>query len=95
MVKDLRQRSGLANFAHAQRAAWSLTQGHTLFCQITPFLQRAQCPHCKRYISYGNSVRLSVRPSVRPSVTHAYCVKTTERSTVQFAPLDSKMCLVL
>ena len=23
--------------AHAQRAAWSLTQGHTLFCQITPF----------------------------------------------------------
>jgi len=24
-----------------------------------------------------------------------YCVKTTARSTVQFAPLDSKMCLVL
>ena len=23
--------------AHAQTAAWSLTQGHTLFCQITPF----------------------------------------------------------
>ena len=41
------------------------------------------------------SVRLSVRPSVCPSVTRRYCVKTTARSTVQFAPLDSKMCLVL
>jgi len=37
----------------------------------------------------------SVRLSVRPSVTRQYCVKTTARSTVQFAPLDSKMCLVL
>ena len=37
----------------------------------------------------------SVRLSVRPSVTRRYCVKTTARSTVQFAPLDSKMCLVL
>ena len=37
----------------------------------------------------------SVRPSVRQSVTRRYCVKTTARSTVQFAPLDSKMCLVL
>jgi len=41
------------------------------------------------------SVRLSVCPSVCPSVTRRYCVKTTARSTVQFAPLDSKMCLVL
>ena len=41
------------------------------------------------------SVRLSVRPSVCLSVTRRYCVKTTARSTVQFAPLDSKMCLVL
>jgi len=32
------------------------------------FLQRAQCSHCKRCISYGNSVRMSVRPSVCPSV---------------------------
>jgi len=39
MVIDLRQRSGLRrDFAHAQRAAWSLTEGHTLFCQITPFI---------------------------------------------------------
>ena len=28
---------GWRDFAHAQRAAWSLTQGHTLICQITPF----------------------------------------------------------
>jgi len=62
------------------------------------FLQRAQL-HCKRCISYGNSVRLSVClsvcPSVRPSVTRQYCVKTAARSTMQFSPLDSKMCLVL
>jgi len=37
----------------------------------------------------------SVHPSVCPSVTRRYYVKTTARSTVQFAPLDSKMCLVL
>ena len=59
------------------------------------FLQRDQCSHCKRCISYGNSVRPSVRLSVRPSVTRRYCVKTTARSTMQFSPLDSKMCLVL
>ena len=41
------------------------------------------------------SVRPSVCLSVCPSVTRRYCVKTTARSTVQFAPLDSKMCLVL
>ena len=41
------------------------------------------------------SVRLSVPPSVRLSVTRQYCVKTTARSTVQFALLDSKMRLVL
>jgi len=38
----------------------------------------------------------SVRLSVCLSVTRQYCVKTTARSTVQFALLlDSKMCLVL
>ena len=42
----------------------------------------------KRCTSYGNSVC----PSVCPSVTRPYCVKTTARSTVQFALLDSKMC---
>ena len=33
------------------------------------------------------------RLSVCPSVTRRYCVKTTARSTVQFALSDSKMCL--
>jgi len=37
----------------------------------------------------------SVYPSLRPSVTRRYCVKTTARSTAQFALSDSKMCLVL
>jgi len=37
----------------------------------------------------------SVCLSVRPSVTHWYCLKMTARNTVQFALLDSKMCLVL
>jgi len=41
------------------------------------------------------SVYLSVCLSVRPSVTRRNCVKTTARSTVQFALSDSKMCLVL
>jgi len=36
----------------------------------------------------------SVCPSVCVSVTRRYCVKTTARSTMQFPPLDSKMCLV-
>jgi len=43
------------------------------------------------------SVCLSLCPSVHPSVrlSRRYCVKTTARSTVQFAVTDSKMCLVL
>ena len=45
--------------------------------------------------SVRQSVRLSVCLSVCPSITRRYCVKTTARSTVQFAPLDTKMCLVL
>ena len=69
--------------------------GRSLFCQITAFLQRAQCSHCKRCNRYDNSVRPSVRPPVCLSATRRYCVKTTARSSVQFAPLDSKMCLVL
>jgi len=38
VVKDLRQRSMLTYFAHAQRAVFFLAQGHTLFWQITPFV---------------------------------------------------------
>jgi len=63
------------------------------------FYSAPQCSHCKRCTSYGNSDRISVRPSVRLSVclsvTRRYCVKTTARSTVQFALSDSKMCLDL
>ena len=55
------------------------------------FYSAPQCSHCERCTSYGNSVRLSVCLSV----TRRYCVKTTARSTVQFALSDSKMCLVL
>ena len=43
--------------------------------------------------SYASAVLgvviLSVCPSVRPSITRRYCVKTTARSTVQFALSDS------
>jgi len=61
------------------------------------FYSAPQCSHCKRCTttSYSNSVCLSVSPSVRLSVTRRYCVKTTSRSTVQFALSDSKMCLVM
>jgi len=55
------------------------------------FYSAPQCSHCKRCTTYGISVRLSVCPSV----TRRYCVKTTARSTVQFALSYSKMCLVL
>jgi len=40
------------------------------------FYSAPQCSHCKRCISYGNSVRPSVCLSVSPSVTRRYCVKT-------------------
>jgi len=39
----------------------------SVLTKIFPFLQRAQCSHCKRCISYGNSLRPSVRLSVRLS----------------------------
>ena len=41
--------------------------GESLFVFKLWFLKRAQCSHCKRCISYSNSVRLSVCPSVRQS----------------------------
>ena len=61
------------------------------FIKDAHFYSAPQCSHSKRCTSYGNSVHLSVRPFV----TQRYCVKTTARSTVQFALSDSKMCLVL
>jgi len=48
--------------------------GDRIFCVVgswtwngLPLLQRAQCSHCKRCITYSNSVRLSVCLSVCPS----------------------------
>ena len=72
--------------------------GHTVFGQnswVAQFLQRAQCSHCKRNARIASAVIATAIPSVRLSVTRRYCVKTTARTTVQFAPLDSKMYLVL
>ena len=43
----------------------------------------------------ASAVLATAIPSVCLSVTRRYCVKTTARSTVQSATLDSKMCLVL
>ena len=43
----------------------------------------------------ASAVLATAIPSVCLSVARRYCVKTMARSTVQFAPLDSKMCLVL
>ena len=61
---------------------------------LSYFYSAPHCWHCKRCTSYSNSVRPSVCLSVCLFVTRLYCVKTTVRSTVQFALLDSKMCLV-
>ena len=46
------------------------------------FLQRAQCSHCKRCISYGNSVRPSVRLSVCPSVRPSHAGIVSKRRHV-------------
>ena len=78
----------------------------SVICHSGPcvFLQRAQCSHCKRCTSYSNSVRPSVHPSVSPSVrlSHAgivskrrHVARCSLHRTAQFAPLDSKICLVL
>jgi len=52
---------------------------------MSPFLQCAAVLALQA-LYYLRQFRLSVRPSGRPSVTRRYCVKTTARSTVQFAP---------
>jgi len=52
----------------------------------------------RRNASIASAVLATAIPSVCPSVrlsvclSHAGIVKTTARSTVQFAPSDSKMC---
>ena len=50
-----------------------------------PFLQRAQCSHCKRCISYSNTVRLSVRLSVCPSVCPSHAGIVSKRRYVYIA----------
>ena len=46
---------------------FAVTGKRTLSYLSVAFLQRAECSHCKRCISYSNSVCPSVRLSVRPS----------------------------
>ena len=74
---------------------WTLTEEVCVMLGIdSRFLQRAQCSHCKRCISYSNSVCPSVRPSVRH--TPVLCQNDgKQHGTVQFALSDSKMRLVL
>jgi len=65
-VKDLRQRSGLRDFAHAQTAAWSLTQGHTLFCQIITANMQSETGfpsshQLKSYVAYKSRLKLAAR----------------------------------
>ena len=68
---------------------------------------RPQLTCIENFVKFGNVVFTARRnariasvvldtaiPSVCPSVTRRYCVKTTARSTVQFALSDSKMCFV-
>jgi len=57
------------------------TMNHYQLLTCYPSYSAPQCTHCKRCTSYCNSVRLSVRLSV----TRRYCVRTSARSTVQFA----------
>jgi len=64
--------------------------GKILLCT---FYSEPQCSRCNA--SIASAVLAIAIPSVCPSVTRPYCVKRTACSTVQFALLDSKMCLVL
>jgi len=64
---------------------------NSLHCQYL-LLRNASIFTARRIAS---AVLTKAIPPVRPSVTRWYCVKTTARSTMQFALSDSKMCLVL
>ena len=56
-------------------------------------LQRAQCSHCKRCISYSNSVRPSVCPSVRLSVCPSHAGIVSKRRHVARCSLHRWACL--
>ena len=60
------QSPGWRDFAHAQRAAWSLTQDHTLFCQRTPF-------YSARNARIASAVLATAIPSVCLSVRLSVC----------------------
>ena len=76
-----------------------LLKGLVAFLESTSLLTFVQNFYSARNARIASAVLAtaipSVRLSIRPSFTRQYCVKATARSTVQFAPLDSKMCLVL
>jgi len=52
-------------FWRSASSAWPSTELPLFDRSYITFLQRAQCSHCKRCISYGNSVCPSIRLSVR------------------------------
>jgi len=68
--KGLRHEYGFYGVGNSVLEALRNVYTDVNICSDVVFLQRAQCSHCKRCISYGNSVRPSVRPSVCLSVCH-------------------------
>jgi len=67
-------------------------------CEVDHYPIRPTTVLCFQFFTahrFASAVLAMAMPSVCPSITCQYCVKTMARSTVQFAPSDSKMCLVL
>ena len=95
--------AGQLRLSHAVRAIFVAIDERILrnadLARLIIIYSALQCSHCKCNARIASAVLaiafLSVHPSVRLSVTCRYCVKTTARSTVQFALSDSKMNLVL
>ena len=69
-----------------------------LLFELFQFLQRAQCPHCKRCISYSNSVRLSVCLSHRHALlshcSTAYVTTTGMGHTCLYATRNIRRNMV-
>ena len=82
-----KQISGTGILENKDTSLWNVVQNCYELSGFVCFLQR-------RNARIASVILATAIPSVRPSVTRRYCVKTTH-STVQFALLDSKMCLVL
>ena len=77
LVAVARQRSRYLN----NSGQWQFYLHQPAFTILRYFLQRAQL-HCKRCISYGNSVRLSVCPSVCLSVRLSHAGIVSKRRNV-------------